>query len=733
MAEDLATPPNTLVQIRWKEPYVSQGLNKKLHGLIPAGVIRGGRLTTSALNSHVTVEADPDSGDSVYSFIDANNHQMTFRQAGDVVLDLDVGALPGTTVYVGLEVVYSVSAQTEIYWRAYSQAEVDADPTLVILGSVAVPGVPALIPTTDILYDRRRDAGLNLSTGMRDWRQVIQNPSFEGPADTISSGEEREFFGWVFEALFAGTWRVLSPGSGPASQPHSGDNSLVAVGGGGGAHLMTATPLGVHRVSPGQTVKVSVWVRGDSVALGSGASASVGFWIKAFEWDGSDVSDPSPWGSGSLFIVEDGTVINGSFGYLEISGEFKVPEDASFIQPIIMVNDAASFSGTIEFDDVQVWLEPGPVHLPYDRKTDLISPEIMTHGLAVAPLLGQGGISEDPSQIWQRALRLFCSVAASSDLEHEWGMVKPSITRWLMTLNRGRLQVGKDLYGSAGDAALPRVKNLAAAAATADYTCLWESEPVDINTPGVRLYHSIASAYDTGFVLTVNAKWTGSEWEADDQGATTGAARYGFDQYGDFECYFRYDTSSNWADGAWSYLAWNFDHYAPSEYVDLNMRDARIDISDPTGGTLSHSSPSYNTTIRNEICSLNTCKAWGVVRLSSNSPYIFIYPEGSPEFAHHLSSVSILTEGGKKLARFNLTTTMDVNTETGHDKGYAVVVGYDPGDQPVTAIDWVWNPKVRVIDDNTFDIALVDDAGNFDSLDLGRQQLFYFAVFARTA
>lgn len=629
MAENLATPSNTLVQVRWREPYVSRGLNKKLVGIAPSGVIRGGRLTTSLLASHVTVQADPDTNDSIYSFIDASGHQFTFRQEGDIVLDLDIGALPGTTVYIGLDVVYSVSAQTEVYWRGYSQVEVDADPTLVVLGSVAVPGAPALIPATDILYDRRRDAGLNLSTGMRDWRQVIKNPSFEGPADTIGAGDEREFFGWAFDVLFAaGTWRVLSPTSGPVSQPHSGDNSLVAVGGGGGAHLMSATPLGVHRVSPGQTVKVSMWVRGDSVALGSGASASVGFWIRAFQWDGSDVSDPSPWASGSLFIIENGTVINGSFGYFEISGEFKVPESASFIQPTIMVNDAASFSGTIEFDDVQVWLEPGPVHLPCDRNTDLISPEIMTHGLAVAPLLGQDGISKAVGGIWQRALRLICKVASSSDLEHEWGMVVPSIQDWLMSFPKGRISLGGDLVGSAFSALKARVTTPFPSDTVSEYMLLWFAENSSAEYQ-VRCYiaeNSPLQQYPS-VVVTHNAYWDGSLWHPDNAGRESIRRDIG---YIGSSMYKRSAGAGNWADLDWDDGGANSNiiHSLVQNNIPGSLQGFQwmcngiLGFQDTVAGASSlYSNPNYDEIpIGNALYAKNIVKAWLFFGWSGTTP-----------------------------------------------------------------------------------------------------------------
>lgn len=515
MAEDLATPSNTLVKVRWKEPYVSEGLNKKLNGLIPSGVIRGGRLTTSLLASHVTVAADPETNDSIYSFIDANGHQLTFRQQADVSLDLDIGTLPGTTAYIGLEIVYTTSAATSVKWRGFTAAEVAADPTLVILGSVVVPAVAAIIPTTDILYDVRKDAGFNLSAGMRDWRQVVKNSSFEGRAISVSDttqAEQREFAYWEFINGPNGNWRVLSPGSGPASQPHTGDNNLIANGAGAGLHVMTAEPLGAFRVTPGQTVKTSVWVRGDSVNLVSGASAIVGISIAAYEWNGTDVSDPAPWNSGTIYFTEDGTVVNGTFDYFEISGSFKVPANAAFIRAQLIVSESTQFDGDIGFDDFQIWLEPGRVHLPDDRRVDLYEPEIVTPGIAVIPRLNQDGIGENPSSLMQRALRLLCSDANTASLEHEWRMISDSVVSWVMAMPQGKLHIGSELAGSAFNAATRERLKTWFYNVDGHYTLQWEMDgDGGVSTRGkIRIYaaHGAGvSGNQMALCITHNAAW----------------------------------------------------------------------------------------------------------------------------------------------------------------------------------------------------------------------------------
>jgi len=609
MATDLATPSNTLAKVRWREQYVSDGLNKKFNGIAPHGVIRGGRIGLNASPLTITVEADEETNDSIYSSINANGQQVTFRQASDISLDLT--AVAGTLVYIGLKVTYTTSADTVVKWRAYSQAEVDADPTIVVLGSVDVPGGGSVLET-DIDYDRRRDGGWEMSSGMREWRQVIANPSFEGRAVTIDTfpDEERDFPFWELRSLgAAGHWRVLTPGSGPASNPHTGDNNLIMDGQGAGSHQMLAEPLVDSRVVPGQVVRVSVWVRGDSVTMGDGAAAQAGINLVWYDWDGNVL--------GTTSFYEDGTVITGTFDWFEISGTVKAPANAASVRPRLSVNDTTSITGDIGFDDFHLWVEPGRVKLPYDRHLDIIGPELVTPGIIVAPTAGQmaslGGL--DPSAIDQRSLRLLCADANGGSLEHKWGMVSDSITSWLMSLSKGRLTLGPDLIASATKSiqALARlIVSLPNSSLTANakYILLFEGDGSGVSRGSIRGYLATDSYFGSGpaLVITTNAEFLPNtdQWQRDLAGTSSSMYVFTWDRY------YRYihesGSASPWAIAGWDHTAQNEYWSNSSDGLYQYLKNARILMTDTTTFT----NPAYATaTTANALYAKNIVKAWG--------------------------------------------------------------------------------------------------------------------------
>lgn len=59
MATVLQTISNAKIKVRYKEVYASEGINKKLAVVLPAGPYRGLGLGASGLAMNVTIEADP--------------------------------------------------------------------------------------------------------------------------------------------------------------------------------------------------------------------------------------------------------------------------------------------------------------------------------------------------------------------------------------------------------------------------------------------------------------------------------------------------------------------------------------------------------------------------------------------------------------------------------------------------------------------------------------------------
>jgi len=626
MATDLSTPSSSLVKVRWREPYASQGLNEKLNGLAPHGVIRGGRLVASALASRVTIQADPDTGDSIYSVINSNGQQMTFRQVGDVTLDLDVGGLPGTTAYIGLVINYTVGADTTVKWQGLSSAEVDADSTILCLGSADVPGVAALIPETDITSDRRTEAALNMSSGMRGWRQAIVNGSFEGPGLRISSTDlSRSFVGWwMGDTLSHGIWEILTPTSAPASQPRTGENSLLADGGGGGlSHAMYARCTRTIKVVPGQNLMASVWVRGDGVTLQDGASAKVGIRLTAYEDDGTVVTSPASW-NGGFEIIEDGTVVTGTFSYIQLQGIVKVPASASHIRVELIVEDSSGFIGDISFDDFNLWLEVGSVETQYDLDADILSGDRMVSMVTVAPVLS--ALLTDPSDIADRALKFFCANNSLTGLEYEISDLREAATSWLLKLTRGRLRVGENVLSTAAEMAKARLESYHGDGTVGNgFTLLFQSTPYTTATRcPIRIYLTENTA-DGGTMInnillfTWNARWDGTQWVRDVVGLNSQRIKIGVGDSTDEQGLVmqRYESSdaSPWPETDWSspgidmFRAVMGSSVHPNQTI-VEPRDGRVWFSNVTVGHPGSNPLFSETPFGNALYAKNIVKAW---------------------------------------------------------------------------------------------------------------------------
>jgi hypothetical protein len=327
--------------MRFREPYVSEGLNKKLYGPVPSGIVEGGDLTTSLVPMTVEIQPDSVSGDSVYTVSDASGHQLTIRQTGTVQLLLTgVGGTP-TTVYIGLSITYSVGADTVVEWRAYSLAEVQAlSDKVAIVGCVLVP-VSGIIPAANVTPDLRTDAWQDRSTGMRDWRQITVSGDVDLP--TPGKASDRWFPYWLTNATGATT--VEHDSTYKRSMTHSfkfGGNSgtaavLPSAGNGGNSPL--------YPVRAGQRIFYSfygltknTWVHGSQIIFfnfmdepNSGASLTLK--SRAFATSADDV-------------------------WTKFTGMVEAPHDGWMIWGISSIVDGAN-TGNLYLDDIRVWLEAG--------------------------------------------------------------------------------------------------------------------------------------------------------------------------------------------------------------------------------------------------------------------------------------------------------------------------------------------------------------------------------------
>jgi hypothetical protein len=154
MATFLTNPlPASDAKIRFMEPYVSNGLNRRTVGVIPTGVYRG--YDVSAVGTTVTISADLATMDSVAvcetldEALVANQFQLTVRHEGDIVLDFSGLAPADYPNAIVLETIYDItgtSPLTGVTTVAIKVIELaDVKPEHVVLAHTTLVGPNVIV------------------------------------------------------------------------------------------------------------------------------------------------------------------------------------------------------------------------------------------------------------------------------------------------------------------------------------------------------------------------------------------------------------------------------------------------------------------------------------------------------------------------------------------------------------------------------------------------------------
>lgn len=543
MSTTLATPSPNNAKIRFGETYVSEGLNRKMFAAVPAGIIRGGKLLTTGAGLNVKIDPDPNTGDSVYTFADINGHQLTFRDVGTRTLDLSVGGIPTTTVFIALFISYAVSSPTVVEWRTYTQAELDAAPeggVVVIVGKVVVPAGGPIDPS-DVTPDGRREAWKDQSTGTRPWKQIVKNGSFNEGLGSVSPTVQS----------IAGYTGVESGGSltVDATSPRSGLYSL--------RYVSTST-ADFGRLGPGQFAVANPF-SGGLIPVRSGQLIDAQFYLS-----GSLVEDYAAGTSGARLILEvydaagaligsavqaesDPAVHVGTFGYDRIEKIFAAPGDGYLRWYLDLSIDAGAGTGDFFVDDVRIFLSPGDTAGEDDGSQPVLTePVVRATALEIAP---RNAASDTEAS--DRVAKIVADIIGGRSVLSliDGGGLVPQI---LTALEHVAINQGKDTVGllgtdkDAGDDTVPT-----------DYKLL-HRYALNATISG-RVYSKDTAP--GALVFTVNAGWTGSGtdlWFPDDatapaykmslnvgSGALASPSGLHLEQKDT-------PTGASWADSAWS-------------------------------------------------------------------------------------------------------------------------------------------------------------------------------------
>lgn len=333
---------NATVKVRWKEPYASEGLNRKMAVVVPAGVYRGLKLGVSASNLSVDLLADS-AGDHVAVQESSTGFQTTYvdDSSGTITLPL-TGFTTNDVVVICLVVGYAVGATTTAEFRGYELSEFEAltdavKSALVVLGTVLRPAA-GIIPAVNITHDRRTLPFLRRTDESTPWNPLIRNGGFElGATNATNAGASPFWTTYATSANF--TIRPV------VTEAHSGAKSLEMTTSAAGVVTATIWQDLFVPVTPGRFIMGRLYKKAIQAATLSSGRIRFTFG----DQDGlNDVNED---------LLFDVSAIDGSFE--EFSGIVKIPAAARVLKGVFVVI-AGTYAGAgpcIRIDDAQAWMQ----------------------------------------------------------------------------------------------------------------------------------------------------------------------------------------------------------------------------------------------------------------------------------------------------------------------------------------------------------------------------------------
>jgi hypothetical protein len=502
----------TLIKLKWRETYVSEGLNKKLIASQPPGIYRGFTLafdgTQGGGDRRVAITPDTVTSDHVAVYQTSDGFSLTyFDDAGTtILLDLASVLLDSADAVITLLLDYTIGADTTAEFHAYTVADYNALPVgvkseLVILGTVAVPAAGINVQAADISYTRRTLAWEGISRGAIAWTPLLRNPSFEfGTGDIALVGGNT-----AGEATHTvGGWHIPSTaGNGTftrdTASPRTGGASMLL---NYVATVAQDTRLQQHLMVPtevGQLIQAKVYVDVLKPSTAGTLELFFQFWDTVAEVFATTVVD-----------TIDTSLVTGGYVLHEVS--FVVPASHHLLARAglhVNIMNVGSTGDALRVDDFQIWLETLDVTKRRQDKGQRMGE------VSVFPLMFDDPVDPDdpaapimrydssvPELIGQRRDRLDEGLTA----------VTPPVLNWL-----GQIVAGQALQNTTNDlheVAQFLAHHLSSAGATsAERTLVLASESEIGGRPTTRLY----VGNDGEFELTYNAYWdeSAAKWFED--------------------------------------------------------------------------------------------------------------------------------------------------------------------------------------------------------------------------
>lgn len=520
----LSSISNTAITVRWKEPYASDALNRKLSAIIPAGVYRGLRLEVSASNLSVDIAEDSTHSDHVAVFDTDDGHSITYRDrsSGRITFDLS-SFLSGEAVTIAASTGYTIGADTAAEFLGYTQVEFDAlnaaqRSSIVVLGMVLRPA-SGIIPVANISHDERDISFINRASESVPWNPLIRNSGFE-ISDTNETFRHASPFWETFNVATTGGAVFLSLATDVDS--NSGSKSLEVSASVVGGVISTARQALYTPVIPGRSIRVSLHKKAIQAATGTNSGV---IRLSFEDKDGSSDTD--------VDLSFDVDSIDGSF--VELSGVVTVPASMAVLKmvEVIVTGTYAGTGACIRIDDVQVWYEVDAKE--WLAMNSSLSSEVDTDAL----IIGNRPLGIDAAKLSFDGTNLV--IESRDPSSSATGIISDA------------LQLGNNLLSTVADAGIARVVAPASVFAGVEYTLMWESVPT--GAEGLRKYVDPNGT----LVEVINASYdnTTNSWTKDV--AASRATRFDLGSSGTSYKY-REGTTVSWADSDWE-IGGGTDHF----------------------------------------------------------------------------------------------------------------------------------------------------------------------------
>jgi hypothetical protein len=491
MSTNVATFADTEFSMRYKEPFVTGGLNRKFAPM-PAGVYRGFILEvdTGGGDRTLNIADDPSAGDHVLVYQTATGYSLTIRRdSGDFLVDL--GSYESETIVLTVYATYALGSDTTAVVRAYTEAEYDAaseKDELVVLGRIDVPGAGNPITASLIRNDGRTMAWANRSAEANPWAPILSNTDFEW-ADTVSTPYEQSARPW--RARVTGGTATLGPSQ---TDAHSGEKCMELNAGSVNAITFSLTQQVWVKASEGQRYRVRFYKK----MVQSGGLGSLSFLPVYVDKSGNGVVGTAE----SLGVTSDAD-------YVEFDKTITIPtgSDIVGIRSFSIAGSGLTFSAgpAIRIDDFEAWLETDALDL-YPFREAWID-KILTSLLVVNQDADFSELGLQPL-IQHASNRL--KIARADELS---GAAYTPVGLEML----GQLyNLGAGLVGDSSQALSPRIYSPPADNAVSEFTLLWEIPGNATFSSPVRIYAAQGASNDGGIYITVNAEWNGSQWQRDD-------------------------------------------------------------------------------------------------------------------------------------------------------------------------------------------------------------------------